>query len=279
VPSNQYFFNVYYRYTTDAYDINNARFYFQFGTLCTELGGTSRTNVLFDSKDIELQISKELCKESYKLYKASAPTEEETNDPGVNGVPGGLVPFWAFRRLTNNTGWTANNSLGLTLNANVNRTGANVGYNIPFGLYSYRINNITPQLQRILGAKEFRAFIPNRRTDLDAELGVVKFFQDGKRYNIILKSLPLDANVSSQNGDIGKKQNVIFKLTNEFDEEITTAGNRSIVASVYPGVLKFVRLDAKRPITFNTVEIEIRDAATNKIAKEVLDFSCELVIQ
>jgi len=281
VYQNQYFFNVYYRYTTDAFDVDNSRMYFQFGTTSADIAGKSTQLVLFDSKDIGLQISKELCKETFKLYEIDNPEVEKTTDPNT-GLPGGLVPFFCCRNVTNNTNWdtSATGKVGWTVNANLNRTGVNNNfYNIPFGLYSYRIDNITPQLQRILGAKEFRAFIPNRRTDLDAELGIVKFFQENKKYNIILKTLPLNTNVSSQKGDIGKKQSVIFHLNNAFDNEITEAGNRSIIASLYAPNLKFISLDSTEKISFNTVGIEIRDAITNKIAKEVLDFSCELIIQ
>lgn len=277
IYQNPFWFNIYYRYTTESRDITRARFYFQFGTNAI-IGGKSVQNTLFDSKDCQYSLSYRLMQQSYQLFNPASPADLATANI-QDGLPGGMVPFWACNNVLGNFPLSGTQVYyGWNIQANINRLGTSRYYNRPLGIYSYRIDEITPQLQRILGAKEFQHLIGNRRTDIDAELGIVQFYQENKRYNVIIKSLPLNVNMSTKGGNIGAKQNVIFKITNQFNREITNAGNRSITSSIYPPVLKTISLDNTSDLVMNQISVEIRDADTNKIAKEILDTSLELVI-
>lgn len=178
---------------------------------------------------------------------------------------------------------------------------------LPIGIFSYGFSNMSTTLSKIFGGissqltaiqdltmpeiinieddltiqgkkAAYDGLNPSRFPfDLNAELGIFTLYNEGSKYHIILKNIPLDVIANIKDTSTSRRQNIIYTVR-QSDTNISTNESNNLTISNYPAFPKYLSIYNKGDINLQQIEVEIRNADTGLLAEEIEDCSVEILI-
>ena len=125
-----------------------------------------------------------------------------------------------------------------------------------------------------------KRFDPNAYPRYPDEAGLTRLYSDNTQYNIEV-NLPIKAyNTTNQSiNNIGQKRTIIYKSEPIVDGESQGIKQVYVNKNIVPNTLKFLTLNNDAKLDLNNMNVQIRRAHNNELAKELQDASIELLVK